>query len=357
MMSNWRASPVRRGVLAAGAALSLAVVPMTALLMTLAGSSTAAATAVDLGTAKTFAVLAGQSVTNTGPSVISGDLGVSPGTAVSGFPPGTVLGSVRVANAVALQAKSDLATAYNVLAGQPSDELISADLAGRTLTTGVYTASSSMGLSGELTLDAQGDPSAVFVFQAGSTLTTASASRVTLTNGASACNVFWQVGSSATLGTASTFRGTIVAMTSISATNGASIVGRLLARTGSVTLINNTITRPTCETPTTDLPSTEGPGTEGPGTEGPGTEGPGSEGPGSEGPGVDQPVVDQPDVDQPDVDQPGTKQVGHTPEGFPDTGDGGSMNGSGRGLIAGGVLALLIAGGLVLWWRRETSTD
>jgi hypothetical protein len=350
---------------------------MTALLMALAGSSTAAATAVDLGTARSYGVLAGQSVTNTGPSVISGDLGVSPGTAVTGFPPGTVLGSVRVANALALQAQSDLTTAYNVLAGQPSDELISADLAGRTLTTGVYTASTSMGLSGELTLDAQGDPSAVFVFQAGSTLTTASASRVTLTNGAQACNVFWQVGSSATLGTASTFKGTIVALTSISATDAASIVGRLQARNGSVTLINNTITRPTCETPTTGLPGTEGPGTDGPGTDGPGTDGPGTDGPGTDGPGTegpgtegpgtdgpgadlpdtDVPDVDQPGVDQPDVDQPGTRLVGDTPEGFPDTGDGGSMNDSGRELVTGGILALLVAGGLVLWWRRGTSTD
>ena len=293
---------------------------------------------------------------------------MSPGTAVTGFPPGTVLGANHQADAVAGQAQSDLTTAYNVVAGQPPTEQISADLAGRTLTTGVYNATSSMGLTGELTLDAQGDPSAVFVFQAGSTLTTASGSHVTLTNGAQSCNVFWQVGSSATLGTGSSFRGTILALTSISAGTSATIVGRLLARNGAVTLDDNTITQPNCatppdtEVPDTDVPSTDGPGTDGPGTDGPGTDGPGTDGPGTEvpdigQPGVDQPDEGQPDVDQPDVDQPGTKQVANTPKDFPNTGDGGSMNDSGRELIGAGTLLLLVAGGLLVWWRRGTSTD
>lgn len=333
-----RASPVRRGVLAAGAVLTLAVVPMTALLMTLAGSSTAAATTVDLGAAASYGVLAGESVTNTGPSVISGDLGVHPGSAVTGFPPGTVLGSVHAADAVAAQAKSDLTVAYNAVAGQASDELVAADLGGRTLTTGVYTASSTMGLTGELTLDAQGDPTAVFVFQVGTGLTTASGSSVTLTNGAAACNVYWQVGSSATLGTASTFRGTILAQASITATTGTTIEGRLLARTGSVTLDDNTITQPVCAAPpSSDVPTDDVPS--------------------SDVPSGDLPGVDQPGTDQPGVDQPGTKQIANTPKDFPNTGDGGSMKDSGRELVAGGILLLLIAGGLLVWWRRGTSTD
>jgi hypothetical protein len=363
----------RRGAIAAASAVSLAALSMSALMMTLAGSSSAAATAVDLGTAGSFGVLAGTTVTNTGNSVISGDLGVSPGTAVTGFPPGRVLGANHEADAVAGQAQSDLTTAYNVVARQPPTEQISADLAGRTLTTGVYDAPSSMGLTGELTLDAQGDPSAVFVFQAGSTLTTASGSHVTLTNGAQSCNVFWQVGSSATLGTGSSFQGTILALTSISAGTSATIVGRLLARNGAVTLDDNTITQPNCATPPdTDGPGTDGPGTDGPGTDGPGTDGPGTDGPGADGPGadgpdvdqpgvdqpdVDQPDADQPDVDQPDVDQPGTKQVANPPKDFPNTGDGGLMNDSGRELIGSGTLLLLVAGGLLVWWRRGTSTD
>ena len=146
-----------------------------ALLITASLASTAQAASVPLGTADSFAVLAGSTVTNTGPSVISGDLGLSPGTAVTGFPPGTVnAGTIHAADSVALQAQSDLTTAYTDAAGSSSTATISADLAGRTLTPGVYTSASSLGLSGDLTLDAQGNPNAVFVFQAGSTLTTGS---------------------------------------------------------------------------------------------------------------------------------------------------------------------------------------
>ena len=139
-----------------------------------AGSLTASAHAasVGLGTADSFAVLAGSTVTNTGPTVISGNLGVMPGTAVTGFPPGTVTGgTIHAGGAVALQAQSDLTTAYNDAAGRSSTATISADLAGRTLTPGTYTSATSLGLSGDLTLDATGDPNAVFVFKAGSTLT------------------------------------------------------------------------------------------------------------------------------------------------------------------------------------------
>ncbi|TXL83010.1 DUF3494 domain-containing protein, partial [Streptomyces sp. IB2014 016-6] len=211
----------------------------------------AIATPVPLGTADAFAVLAGESITNTGPSVITGDIGVSPGTAITGFPPGLVLGAQHSADAVALQAKSDLVTAFNNAAGQATDAVLPPDAGGLTLVGGVYTAPSTLGLTGTLTLDAQNNPNTVWVFQVGSGLTTASASRVALINGAQACNVFWEIGSSATLGTNSTFVGNILALTSISATTGATIDGRALARNGSVTLDTNRITRSTCTGGTT----------------------------------------------------------------------------------------------------------
>jgi ice-binding like protein len=224
-----------------------AAVLFTALLLIAPVASSAQAAPLALGTAGSFAVLAGNTVTNTGPSVISGDLGVSPGAAVTGFGPGLVTaGTVHGADAVALQAQRDLVIAYDDAAGRSATAAISADLAGRTLTPGVYTSASSLGLSGDLTLDAQGDPNAVFVFKAGSTLTAGSASRVLLIGGAQACNVFWQVGSSATIGSASAFSGNILALTSISLTTGATLTGRALARNGAVTLDTNTVTRAAC---------------------------------------------------------------------------------------------------------------
>ncbi len=207
---------------------------------------TKAASTVGLGTADNFAILAGSTVTNTGSSVINGDLGLSPGTSITGFPPGTVNGTQHVADAGAAQAQSDLTTAYNNAAGQGSTGAISADLAGQTLTPGVYTSASSIGLSGEVTLDGGGDADAVFIFQAGSTLTTGSGSSVTLINGAQACNVFWQVGSSATLGTSTSFKGNILALTSATLNNAANVEGRVLARNGAVTLDNNVINKATC---------------------------------------------------------------------------------------------------------------
>jgi len=209
-------------------------------------AASAAQPSVQLGTAAPFAVLAGTTVTNTGSSVISGDLGVSPGSAVTGFPPGQVNnGTQHITDGVALQAQSDLTTAYNDAAGRTPVNTVSADLGGQTLAPGVYNSASSLGLTGTVTLDAQGDPSAVFVFQAGSTLITAPTSTVALTGGAQACNVFWQVGSSATLDTASTFVGTIMALTSATLDTGATVQGRVLARNGAVTLDTNTITTPT----------------------------------------------------------------------------------------------------------------
>ena len=202
----------------------------------------ALAQAPSLGTAGNFGVLAGSAVTNTGPTIVQGDLGVSPGTSVTGFPPGIVTGTVHVADGVALQAQSDLTTAYNVLAGLPcGTNLTGQDLGGLTLTAGVYCFDTSAQLTGTLTLDAQGDPNAEFIFQTGSTLTTASNSAVEVINGGSDCNIYWQVGSSATLGTATAFAGNILALTSITVTTGANASGKLLARNGAVTLDSNGI--------------------------------------------------------------------------------------------------------------------
>ena len=180
--------------------------------------------------------------------MINGDLGLHPGTAVVGFPPGTVNGAEHVSDAVAQQAATDLTTAYNDAAGRPFTATSPPDIGGRTLTRGVYRSGSvaSLGLTGRLTLDAQGDPRAVFIFQIPSTLITATDSGVRLVNGAQACNVFWQVGSSATLGTRTAFQGNILASTSISVNDGVTVNGRLLARSGAVTLINDTVTRSRC---------------------------------------------------------------------------------------------------------------
>ncbi|MHB8491897.1 MAG: ice-binding family protein [Solirubrobacteraceae bacterium] len=262
-----RCSPARRarawsiGALAAAGSVAIGA---------LVGGAFAAQSPAGLGTAGSFAVLAGSTVTNTGPSTITGDLGVSPGTAVTGFPPGTVNGSIHAADAVAALAQSDLTTAYNDAASRTPAVPVSGDLGGLTLTPGVYKASSSIGLTGPLTLDAQGNTSAVFIFQVGSTLTTASASHVNLINGAQACNVFWQIGSSATLGTASVFAGDILALTSISVNNGVTVNGSVLARNGAVTLINDTISAAHCASGT-------GSGTSGSGT-GSGSSGSGSPG-------------------------------------------------------------------------------
>lgn len=227
----------------------------------LGGGAGAAPSPVNLGTADAFAVLGASTVTNTGPSVIIGDLGVSPGTAVTGFPPGIVSppGTIHAADTVAVEAQTALTAAYNTAAGLPcAADLTGQDLGGLTLTPGVYCFSSSSQLTGTLTLDGQGDPEADFVFQTGSTLVTASSSTVLLINQAQACRVFHQVGSSATLGTGSNFVGTIMALTSITATTGASVQGRLLARNGAVTLDSNLVTRPTClpaATTTTTAPA------------------------------------------------------------------------------------------------------
>jgi outer membrane autotransporter protein len=199
-----------------------------------------------LGAAESFAVLAGSTVTNTGPSVIHGDVGVSPGNAIVGFPPGIVVapGTIHAGNATAANAQAAITTAYNTLMAMPTQfDLTGQDLGGKVLTAAVYNFASSAQLTGVLTLNGQGNTASQFVFKIGSALTTASNSAVLLINGANGNNVYWAVGSSATLGTNSLFTGNIVALTSITLTTGASIVcGRALARNGAVTLDTNTIT-------------------------------------------------------------------------------------------------------------------
>src|SRR6185436_18465858 len=199
---------------------------------------------VALGSASTFAVLAASTVTSIAPTTINGDLGLSPGTSVTGGP--TVNGTIHIADAAAAQAQGDLTTAYNNAAGRTPTRVFTPifDLGGLTLTSGVYNDPSSFAITGTLTLDGHGDPNAVWIFQAGSTLVTASGSQVLLINGAQAANVFWQVGSSATLGTGSVFKGTIMALASITVTTGVTVEGRMLARTAAVTLDSDNIRLP-----------------------------------------------------------------------------------------------------------------
>jgi hypothetical protein len=225
---------------------------------------------VNLGTANNFAVLAGSTITSTGASVINGgDVGLTPGTAITGFPSATITPPymTHVADGVALQAQNDLATAYKTAAGlAPNQILTGQDLGGLTLTPGVYFFASSAQLTGVLTLNNEGNPDAVFVFQIGSTFTTASDGSVITINDGSipdltpGISVFWQIGSSATLGTGTDFEGNILANTSITADTGATIDGRLLAENGAVTLDDNTITAPSAEvvggTPVPDHGST-----------------------------------------------------------------------------------------------------
>ena len=197
---------------------------------------------VDLGTATPFGVLAYSTVTNTGTTTISGDVGLYPGTSVTGFPPGLITdGVIHATDPVALQAKRDLTTAYNTAAGLTPQKKGLKNLGGQTLVPGVYSGGA-LSITGALTLS--GTAESVWVFQAASTLKASSNSQIILTNGASACNVFWQVGSSATIGTSSQFVGTVMAHKSITAQTTATIEGRLLASTGAVTMDTNVITRP-----------------------------------------------------------------------------------------------------------------
>lgn len=222
----------------------LAACTVLAVLFAPAYLVSAAQTPVDLGTADSFAVLAGSTITNTGiGTVVTGNVGLHPGSAVVAFPPGTLNGVLHVNDGVAIQAKNDLVTAYNDAAGRLPVTTVATELGGTTLGPGVYdSAAGTFGITGTLILDGQGDTNAVFIFKMASTLdTAANNSIVSLINGAQACNVFWQVGSSATLGTNTMFVGTILAMESITVTTGATVEGRLLARTGAVTMDTNNI--------------------------------------------------------------------------------------------------------------------
>jgi hypothetical protein len=204
-------------------------------------------TSVALGGAGAFVVLAGSTVTSTGATALTGDQGVSPGTAVTGFPPGTLTGTTHAGDATSALAMADLTTAYDDAAGRTlAPVTLAGNLGGLTLPPGLYKSTSSLSISsGDLTLDAQGDPNAIFILQMASTLTTTSGRAVILSGGAKASNVFWQVGSSATLGTTSAFVGTILADQSITLNTGATLSGRALARIGSVTLAANTAVLPT----------------------------------------------------------------------------------------------------------------
>ena len=230
------------------------IIAMAVLLSAASLQSASAQTAPTLGAAQPFAVLGASTVTNTGATIITGDLGVSPGTAVTGFPPGIMNGgTIHAADAVALQAQNATTAAYINLADQtcPVSNTfgVPTDLGGMTLVPGVYCFASSAGLTGTLTLDALGNPNAVWVFQIASTLITGVNSTVAIINGGQPCNVFWQVGSSATLNVGTTFIGNILALTSIALQTNADVSGRALARNGAVTMDTNTVAITACNVP------------------------------------------------------------------------------------------------------------
>jgi hypothetical protein len=202
--------------------------------------------AVVLSGVSNFAIIAGSAITNTGATSITGDLGLSPGTSVGGFPPGVLTGTLQVNTNLSIQGKLDLKTAYNDAAGRVATDIVtlSGNIGGLTLTPGLYKTTSSLAVSsGDLTFDAKGDANAVFIIQIASSLTVTSGRKVFLKGSASASNIFWKVGSSATFGTTSSFKGTILAMQSITFNTGATLNGRALAQTGGVTLAGNTIVK------------------------------------------------------------------------------------------------------------------
>src|SRR3984885_928265 len=271
MLKNFRVAHARRAGILLASGLAFAALP-----------AVASASAVNLGTASPFVVLGGSTVTNTGTSVLNGELGVYPGTSLPGFGVAVVNGATHDDDAVAGQAQTDLTTAYNVAAGQaPTANLTGQNLGGLTLTAGAYKFNSAAQLTGALTLNAAGNPNAQFVFEIASTLTTASASSVVMINGASPCNVYWQIGSSARLGTTTAFEGNLMALTSISLNTGATVQGRALAQTGAVTLDDNVLDASMCAPGST------------PGGPGSGALGSGAPGSGATGTGVLPPNASQ----------------------------------------------------------------
>ena len=293
-------------------------------LVAVPGSALAATAPVPLGTASSFVVLAGAGVTNTGATTLNGDLGTFPTTAITGESTIILNGTNHAGDAVTQQAKRDLTSAYTTAAGAGPTQAIPVELGGTTLQPGVYSGGA-LGLTGTLTLDGGKNPQGVFIFKAASTLTTASASRVRLIN-VNPCNVYWQVTSSATLGTGSQFVGTILALTDIHLTTGARVTGRVLARNGAVTLQANTISLPSCT----------------------------AVGPAPTAAPTAAPTV-QPTV-QPTTRPTTAGQVGTVPSGGVRTGDG-STSGTGNGLLefsAGALLLAALGGATVSVRRRRT---
>ena len=229
--------------------LPAALAVLAATLLVTPSSAHAAATSISLGAAESYGVLAATTVTSSGFTTVAGNVGVSPGSAVTGFPPGIVTGgTIHTADSSSSQAQTDLATAYAAAAGQPVDTVLPADVGGLTLAPGVYHATTSLAVNGTVTFDAQGDPGAVFLIQTGTTLITGTNSAVDVINGGFQSNVFWQIGSSATLGVSTDFAGTLMAFTSVTVNTGASIAGRALAVNGAVTLDTNDVSRPSAPT-------------------------------------------------------------------------------------------------------------
>jgi hypothetical protein len=228
---------------------SVSALLLGAAVLCLTANLAAAEAPVYLGSASPFAVLGGSTVTSTGPSVINGNLGVWPGSAyVAGTPPAKVNGAIHAGDIVAQHAQASLAIAYRDAAGRTTAPIkVAGDLGGQTLAPGLYKSTSTLSITGDLALDAQGNPNAVFIFQIKSGLTVATGGRVVLMGGAKASNVFWQVGSSATLGTGSAFKGTVMAYASITMATGAKLEGRALAQHAAVTLDTNTVTNPTAK--------------------------------------------------------------------------------------------------------------
>lgn len=245
-LSRWSRPFTSSGLLALGVLSLLLCSPVFA-----------AQATVNLATAESFAVLAGAGITNSGATTITGDVGSHPTPSQTGFGSVTLNGVNHGADAVTQQAKTNLVTAYNDAGGRLPETAVATELGGSIRTPGVY-ASNTLAINGTLTLDALGDPSAVFIFKSNSTLTTGSGSQVNLINGANACNVFWRVPSSATLGANSHIAGSVLASTAITLDTGASVAGRLLASTASVTLLGNVITASICPvaTPTTTTTTT-----------------------------------------------------------------------------------------------------
>jgi len=203
----------------------------------------AQAQTIILGTSSSYAVLASTTITSTGTTILTGDLGLSPGTAVTGSP--TVTGSSHINDPTAATARADATTAYNQLAALTATQSLTGDLGGRTLTPGIYNFGTSAGLTGTLTLDGLNQVAPLFVFQIGSTLTTATSSSMVLTNNASAGNVWFQVGSSATFGTGSSIAGTFISSASDTLVTGVTVNGRIFALTGAITLDTSHVSVPT----------------------------------------------------------------------------------------------------------------